>query len=103
MKRVKIEKHIKDMDKDFNTWYTQHGTKDAILEFPSGELMNSEIAGYIWAWKMTGKLEYPLPIDENDRFNAQGLEGKVRVKTNLTTAIIVHKTLPSYRCQILEA
>lgn len=69
----------------------------ARLEFPLGELFNPGLAGYLWAWRMTGRLRI-LPIGRADRFNAQGLEGKCRVEpVNLTTALLAARELPPFR------
>ena len=107
--KANIESLIAAMEKaaiggssTFGPWYDAQGGKTVAIEFPSGELFNEGIRGYIIAWRMIGKLQN-LPIDSTDRFNAQGLEGKIRVHTSLCTALTAYRELPSNRCQIREA
>ena len=81
-------------------WYAQydHG-QGARIEFPSGEIMNPAIAGFVWAWGMQKRVESQR-IETGDRFNANGLEGKVSIDTTLTTALLVYRALPKHRAQI---
>ncbi len=81
-------------------WQEAYGDRMAWVEFPLGELTNTAIAGFVWAWAMQRRLIVG-PIQEGDQFNAQGLEGKVRVRTTLSTALLVYRDLPPYRCQVL--
>jgi len=62
--------------------------KGAVFEAPLGEWIGN-LAGFAWAWKMRGDDVPILPLTKTDRFNAQGLEGKVRIETNLATAIVM--------------
>lgn len=88
------------------TWYPwyDNNQQTAWLEFPNGEWANSdftdEIQGYIYAWRMTGVVDQSLPIVKSDRFTAQGLEGKTRVKTALTVALQCWHALPKHRRQV---
>jgi hypothetical protein len=100
----------------WNRWERRFGEQAACLhlgrrhrwvEFPLGELMNPRIAGFVWAWAMQTRIATHV-IQRGDQFNAQGLpigplwgEGKVRVRTSLSTALLVYDLLPAYRCQIL--
>ena len=81
-------------------WQGAYGDRMAWVEFPLGELMNPAIAGFVWAWAMQKRLVVGS-IQEGDQFNAQGLEGKVRVRTTLSTALLVYRDLPPYRCQVV--
>ncbi len=81
-------------------WQQEYGQRAAIVEFPLGELMNPRIVGFAWAWALSGRVT-TAPIRRGDRFNAQGLEGKARVRTDLTVALIVYGELPRCRCQVL--
>ena len=83
----------------WDKWATDKGDSPVLLEFPLGELMNPGIAGFLWAWKLQGKIQTHA-IEPGDRFNAQGLEGKVRIRTTLTTALLVYRELPAHHCQI---
>jgi hypothetical protein len=62
--------------------------------------MNPHIAGFVWAWAMLGSIT-TAAIQPEDRFIAQGLEGKVRVRTTLSTALLVYRALPPYRRQVV--
>ena len=81
-------------------WQGAYGDRMVWVEFPLGELMNPAIAGFVWAWAMQKRLVVGS-IQEGDQFNAQGLEGKVRVRTTLSTALLVYRDLPPYRCQVV--
>ncbi len=89
-----------DWAERWGRWQEAHGDRLAWVEFPLGELMNPAIAGFAWAWVVQKRLIVG-PIQEGDQFNAQGLEGKVRVHTTLSTALLVYRDLPPYRCQVL--
>ena len=80
-------------------WQGAYGDRMVWVEFPLGELMNPAIAGFVWAWAMQKRLVVGS-IQEGDQFNAQGLEGKARVRTTLSTAL-VYRDLPPYRCQVV--
>ena len=80
-------------------WANEHGDNPAIVEFPLGELTNPGLAGFVWAWQMKNKIRTSR-IEEGDRFNAQGLEGKAIVETTLTVALMVYREIPVYRCQV---
>lgn len=106
-KKVIITK-IKEMQRaseggpaTYNLWHNENAYKVARLEFPSGEILNPSLAGYLWAWKRTYAMETGLAIEKKDRFSAQGLEGKISVRTTLDTALRVFQELPPNRCQIL--
>ena len=89
-----------DWAERWRRWQEAYGDRLAWVEFPLGELMNPAIAGFAWAWAMQKRLIVG-PIQEGDQFNAQGLEGKVCVPTTLSTALLVYRDLPPYRCQVL--
>jgi len=101
----RLEQAIKEMEYNLamenytrcaDTWQQTWGTRDAILEMPLGELTNEGIAGFVWAWNAKHMIK-TADISENDRFNAQGLEGKVIIETSFTTALIAARELPAYR------
>lgn len=96
-----IEQMIKNVEEDFNKYYSDYAKQQVLVEFPLGELMNPKIRGYIWAWEMKGLIK-PQSITEQDKFNAQGLEGKVSIPTSLFTALLVYRDLPIYRRQIIK-
>ena len=109
MKRLS-DKRIKDLvaemsaaslnPSNWETWCDEHDSQPAWIEFPGGELMNPNITGWLWAWKLQGAIE-SRSLEKRDQFNANGLEGKISVKTSLTTALLVWKDLPAYRRQIM--
>ena len=71
----------------------------ARFEAPLGELVSS-LAGFAWAWKLQGFVPKIAPITKTDRFNAQGLEGKIVIETDLSTAIVYASQCPSHRYAI---
>ena len=84
---------------NWEDWHKTHGAQNARVEFPLGELTNPNIAGYVWAWGMQHRIK-TADITTLDRFNAQGLEGKVVVETSYTTALLVASELPEHRCTV---
>ena len=101
----RLEQAIKEMEYNLamenyarcaDTWQGAWGTRDAILEMPLGELTNEGIAGFVWAWNAKHMIK-TADISDHDRFNAQGLEGKVIIETSFATALIAARELPAYR------
>ena len=86
----------------WRTWYDQASRRRVELAFPLGELTNPRIAGFVWAWQKTGRLNTTGKLTKRDGFIAQGLEGKAIVKTNLVTALLVCRELPAYRRAVYE-
>jgi hypothetical protein len=79
---------------DTTKWYT----KTVILEFPLGELYDN----YLKTTALVFNKQYKIaPIGENEKFNAQGLEGKVQVEMPLYEAINRMELLPEYRGRIV--
>jgi hypothetical protein len=68
----------------------------ACLEFPTGELLNTEISGYMWAWGIRKMFSPPYKTEESKHsFACQGLEGLIRVaglplSSALTTAMFIN-------------
>ncbi len=83
----------------WDRWYTDHGCKPARLEFPLGELFNERIRGSVWAWAMTGAVT-TANLTKSDGFNAQGLEGKAVIETDLAGALLVARDLPKHRVAV---
>jgi len=91
------------MEGDTPEWrdvYDRVANRPARVEFPTGEITNPAIAGYILGAKLGGTLESGLPITAQDRFNAQGLEGKVALATNLLNACLIWEELGKFRCAV---
>ena len=84
---------------NWEDWHETHGAQNARVEFPLGELMNPNIAGFVWAWNMKGRIK-TADITASDHFNAQGLEGKAVIETSYTTALLVASELPEHRCTV---
>jgi len=82
--------------KTWDQWHAKHCWQECILEFPSGELQNEGIAGFVQAWRMQGKVGIVL-IEKGDRFSANGLEGKVSVKVSLIVGLMAYRELPEFR------
>lgn len=85
----------------FDPWHDKNAYQMVRLEFPSGELLNPNLAGYLWAWTKTYAMETGLAIEKRDRFVAQGLEGKISIRTTMSTALDACRGLPVNRRQIL--
>jgi len=81
---------------DWEAWHTANVSRQALLEFPMGELWNPDILGFLWAWKLQGKL-ISKPIAKSDRFATNGLEGKISVQMCLTIALLAWRELPEHR------
>ena len=82
--------------KTWDRWHAKHCWQECILEFPSGELTNEGIAGFVQVWRMQGKVGI-VPIEKGDRFSANGLEGKVSVKVSLIVGLMAYRELPEFR------
>jgi hypothetical protein len=70
-----------------------------ILEFPLGELAKD----WLTTMALAGmRPPDPLPLTGKERFNAQGLEGKIQVRKPLINALFnLRDLLPEYRGRIL--
>lgn len=77
--------------------YHKFASIQALLSFPTGELMNKKIEGFILGWKLNNRIRLGSPITLSDNFNAQGLEGCVRVETDLINALLAYRELPRFR------
>lgn len=84
----------------WDTWHARHCQVDAVLEMPIGDLLNPAIQGYVWTWNMK-KAITTARIEKGDRLAANGLGGKVVVRTTLITALLAAKELPDYHYRIL--
>lgn len=101
LSRKQVQALVSEMEqaansKDWDTWHKVHVCQRAVLEFPMGEIWNPNILGFLWAWKLQGKL-VGIPIEPKDKFATNGLEGKVSIETCLTTALLAWRELPEYR------
>ena len=63
--------------KSFSGIYEEFHKKPAKFFVPCGELANKNIAGFVWALNMKNQISAPMRITEKDKFEAQGIEGKV--------------------------
>lgn len=61
----------------WNEYFDWARSIPAEVHFPTGELLNPDIRGFVIAWRMKGEIGSPQPITARDSFNAQGLEGKI--------------------------
>ena len=73
-----------------------------MLYLPAGELFNGSVAGFVWAWKLQQKIGYLLPseADKIKGLRAQGLEGLVRIETDLCVALQAYDAVPEYRARV---
>ena len=83
----------------FDRWLKDCGNAPARLEFPLGELMNPKILGCVWAWALTGAVQTD-GISKGDGFDAQGIEGKAVIETQIVTALLVARDLPARRVAV---
>jgi len=68
------------------------------LEFPLGELCKEGLYTLAIAGRQQPEI---LGIEESDRFNAQGLEGKGRIVKTLCSALTTTDLMPDWRWQII--
>lgn len=68
------------------------------IELPLGELMNPDIAGFVWAWKMHGLIE--IAGSNNHGMAVNGLEGFFYIRTDLATAVLVRDSVHPFRINI---
>jgi len=87
----------------WTAWRDDPGSQSVILEFPAGEMWTPGIRGFLMAWNLLGTIETGLPILDTDKFSAQGLEGKCRVRCSLVTALLAARELPKFRRAIYSA
>ena len=71
------------------------------FEAPVGTWIG-DLAGFAAGLKLQGRLPPVQPIIVADRFNAQGLEGKISVRVPLATALLYAAQCDAHRFQILE-
>lgn len=74
--------------------------KKATLEFPCGELAKDSMQTLALTG---GRPPRTGPITKNDRFNAQGLEGKCSVDMRLLDAVLRYDMLPPHRRHIVAS
>ena len=101
LKEAEIEKIQKELQENFDQIYDEYRKINVRLEFPLGEIMNPKIAGFVWVWNLMNKIKIET-ISKKDRFNAQGLEGKATVETDLVGAVLAYWELPRYRRAIVK-
>ena len=101
LKEAEVEKILNDLQENFNGTYDEYRKMNVRLEFPLGEVMNPNIAGFIWAWNLQNKIKTES-ISKKDRFNAQGLEGKATIELDLVGAVLAYQELPRFRRAIVK-
>jgi hypothetical protein len=74
--------------------------KRATLEFPCGEIAKDSMQTLALTG---GRPPRTGPITKNDRFNAQGLEGKCSVDMTLLDAVLRYDMLPPHRRHIVAS
>ena len=63
--------------------------RQAVFQCPLGEWIDT-LQGFAWAYRLKHGINPKVhSIDKFDRFNAQGLEGKISIEVDLTTAIVM--------------
>lgn len=71
----------------------------ARFECPLGEWIGN-LQGVAWAFKMLGKTPDPQPMTGKEGWNAQGLEGKIVIETDLVNSIIYYSQSEPNRASI---
>lgn len=66
---------------------------------PLGEILNPNLAGYAWVWKLK-QCVHPEDITDKHRFNANGLEGCFRLNMMLSSAILLYRETTPDRINI---
>lgn len=87
MKRIldtQLEAYRQEMVANWKT-HTYHQIP-ARFEAPLGEWIDT-LAGTAWALRSLGKLPDPVGLTGKEGFDAQGLEGKIVIETNLASAV----------------
>lgn len=103
LKIIDTEIHKSSLSGNSESWnitYSKYSNIPVTIEMPLGELMNPNIKGFIWAHNIKKTLSYPFPITNKDHFNAQGLEGKFGIHTDMMAAIIISREVDPSRIQI---
>ena len=80
---------------DPSKWYR----REVILEFPTGEIAKDMLT----TMALLGRRDYETAvIDGSEQWNAQGLEGKIRVRKELLAALMnLRDILPEHRGRIV--
>jgi hypothetical protein len=73
----------------WDPWCSTQGSQRATLCMPSGELLNERIRGFVWGWHARNAIEDGHRIPANASLVANGLEGLIKVHTDLNVALIV--------------
>ena len=74
--------------------------REVRLEFPMGEIAKTENVALALLVRRLGA--EPVSIEASDKFNAQGLEGKLSLRVSYETALLFAQRLEPYRFQIRE-
>ena len=108
MKRLsekKIQEHIADIRlaaKNPKAWKSQYSAFciPVRLEIPGGELARDDSGawlGFLAGHKMMGRITLGLRITGEERFWAQGLEGKAAIESTLVSVVSIWDELPKHR------
>lgn len=82
----------------FDRWMDDND-KPAVIEFPGGELFCQGIGGFVYAWNMQKKIVVGRLVPD-DRFDANGMEGKISIQTTLAAVLLAWAELPRFRRQV---
>lgn len=73
----------------WDPWCDGEGGRPVNLCLAAGELLNPQIQGFVWSWRATGKIETGHNIPSHASLVAQGLEGLIKVRTDMNVALMV--------------
>lgn len=82
-----IQQHVRAQLAEQSASLPREYSQSARFEAPLGEWID-KLSGFALVLRLRGKLPQPTAITRRDRFNAQGLEGKIAIDTDLGTAIV---------------
>ena len=111
MKTIDVETLIQEMQdayaclpvetqrQRYDAFQAKHGATQVQFSAPVGEWMGN-LAGFAAGLKMRGQLPESELIQARDKFNAQGLEGKISIVCLLPDALLKAVQCDPHRWQI---
>lgn len=74
---------------------------NARIELPLGELLNPDLEGFFWGWRMSGGSITTHALPEHHQYAAQGIEGMIRIEwVTLSQALLVADITGPFRIEI---
>ena len=74
---------------------------NAQIELPLGELLNPDLEGFFWGWRMSRGSITTHALPEHHQYAAQGIEGMIRIEwVTLSQALLVADITGPFRIEI---